>query len=280
MGHMAPLCIFLHHSAAIQFNICLFSSAGNREIVLVAVSTGNTEQLACQITLPFFLLTTALIHSYNSNYRFNHMIETKQKILDTAERLIGEQGYSGTSLRQIIAKAEVNLAAIHYHFGSKEELLDELVMRKAQAVNEERLARLDRLEANVGKAPLTVAKVLEAFFIPMAEAADRDPQFVRLMGRILTEGLLYQIVQKHFQTVTRRFFGALRKALPALSDDEFQWRAHFMIGAMAHTMCGQVDPTGKGGATGTFRDRIGHLIPFLDGGLHAPAGAAPHREAK
>ena len=208
------------------------------------------------------------------------MIETKQKILDTAERLIGEQGYSGTSLRQIIAEAEVNLAAIHYHFGSKEELLDELVMRKAQPVNEERLARLDRLEASAGKAPLTVTKVLEAFFIPMAEAADRDPQFVRLMGRILIEGLMYQMVQEHFQTVTRRFFGALRRALPALSDDEFQWRTHFMIGAMAHTMCGQADPTGKGGATGTFRERIGHLVPFLDGGFHAPAGAPSHREAK
>ena len=61
------------------------------------------------------------------------MTETQDKILDTAERLIGEQGYAATSLRQIIAEAGVNLAAVHYHFGSKEELLDAVVMRKGRS---------------------------------------------------------------------------------------------------------------------------------------------------
>ena len=73
------------------------------------------------------------------------MTDTKEKILDTAERLIGEQGYAATSLRQIIAEAGVNLAAVHYHFGSKEDLLDAVVVRKAGPVNEARLARLDRV---------------------------------------------------------------------------------------------------------------------------------------
>ena len=49
------------------------------------------------------------------------MIDTKQKILDAAEQLIAEQGYAATSLRQIIAEAGVNLASIHYHFGSKDD---------------------------------------------------------------------------------------------------------------------------------------------------------------
>jgi AcrR family transcriptional regulator len=72
------------------------------------------------------------------------MIDTRDKILLTAEQLFAEQGYAATSLRQIIGKAGVNLAAVHYHFGSKEELLDELVHRKAEPVNQERLLRLDR----------------------------------------------------------------------------------------------------------------------------------------
>ena len=70
------------------------------------------------------------------------MIDTRQKLLDTAERMFAEQGYGAVSLRQIIADAEVNLAAIHYHFGSKQELLDEVIMRRAGPVNRERLARL------------------------------------------------------------------------------------------------------------------------------------------
>ena len=78
------------------------------------------------------------------------MSETREKILDTAERLIGEQGYAATSLRQIITEAGVNLAAVHYHFGSKEELLDAVVMRKAGPVNEARLAALDLVEQEAG----------------------------------------------------------------------------------------------------------------------------------
>src|SRR5579864_1696479 len=98
------------------------------------------------------------------------MIDTKQRILDTAERLIAEQGYAATSLRHIIGEAGVNLAAVHYHFGSKEDLLDELILRKAAAVNGERLALLERFEAQAGGGAVAVEKVLAAFFEPMIEA--------------------------------------------------------------------------------------------------------------
>ena len=204
------------------------------------------------------------------------MIDTKQRILDTAQRLIGEQGYSGTSLRHIIAEAGVNLAAVHYHFGSKEELLDELVARKAGPVNEERLRRLDRLN-EPGNPPPNLTQVLEAFFHPMAEAADRDPAFVRLMGRVIAEGLIAEIVQKHFQIVSRKFFAALRQALPNLSEDEFLWRAHFMLGAMAHTMCGQPDTTGKGGSAGSFQ-RANRAVDRISGRRLPRAGSAGSSE--
>jgi AcrR family transcriptional regulator len=206
------------------------------------------------------------------------MIDTKHKILETAERLIGEQGYSATSLRQIIAEAEVNLAAIHYHFGSKEELVDELIMRKVAPVNAERLARMDALEAN--PATLTVHSALEAMLLPMADAADRDPQFVRLMGRMLSEGHLFTIVNKHFGTISGRFLSLLRRASPHLSEGEVMWRTHFATGALAHTMCGQPDTTGKGGSGASFRARIERLIAFLDGGFQAPASQVLDREEK
>ena len=109
------------------------------------------------------------------------MIDTKQKILDTAERLIGEQGYAATSLRNIISEAAVNLAAVHYHFGSKEDLLDEVICRKASTVNTKRLELLDRFEAEAGSAPVPVEKVLAAFFDPMIEAGSRNPQFVDVL---------------------------------------------------------------------------------------------------
>ena len=194
------------------------------------------------------------------------MIETKQKILDAAERLIAEQGYAATSLRQIIGEAGVNLAAVHYHFGSKEELLDELVMRKANPVNEKRLEMLERAAADAAPGRPRLEAILEAFLAPMAEAASRNPQFVKVMGRIMAEGLLPRIIEKNFRPVTGRFFEAIRQALPEVPEEEFQWRVQFMIGAMAHTMCG-CNSAGEG-----FEERIGHLVRFLAAGFGAPAG--------
>src|SRR6516165_9605193 len=107
------------------------------------------------------------------------MIETKDKIIETASRLFADQGYAATSLRQIIADAGVNLAAVHYHFGSKEELLDALVHLKAEPVNRERMSRLDRLEEQAAGSPLTVEEILRAFLEPTALVADQSPVFVR-----------------------------------------------------------------------------------------------------
>lgn len=199
------------------------------------------------------------------------MIDTKQRILDTAERLIGEQGYAGTSLRHIIAEAGVNLAAVHYHFGSKEDLLDNVILRKAEAVNAQRLSRLDRLEGE-GAAPVPVEKVLDAFFEPMIEAGSQNPQFVRLMGRLYAEGLLPGVVAKHFQPTLERFVQALHRALPALPPPELASRLQFMIGAMSHAVCG---PRGFPQPlvpleAPDFRTTMRRLVVFLTGGLEAP----------
>ncbi len=198
------------------------------------------------------------------------MIDTKDKILDSAERLIAEQGYAATSLRHIIADAGVNLAAIHYHFGSKEELLAEVIIRKAEPVNQARNALLDRFEAEAAPNPPSLERVLQAFFEPMAEFASCSPQFVKLMGRMYAEGLMPGIIQRHFHSSITRFIAALRRALPELPEDEFFWRTHFMTGAMAHVMCGkpifQLPNEGEG-----LKRRLARLVAFLSGGFRAPA---------
>ena len=198
------------------------------------------------------------------------MIDTKQRILDTAEQLFGAEGYDATSLRHIITQAGVNLAAIHYHFGSKEELLDELILRRAGPVNEKRMALLDQLEAKAGEGPVEIERVLEAFLAPMAEVADRKPEFVRVMGRMHAEGMMPVIVRRHFGLVIERFVGAMRRALPDLPEQELLWRVHFMTGAMAHTMCIPPNLVPITADPAPFRDRIARLIAFLSGGFRAP----------
>src|SRR5919204_56576 len=91
---------------------------------------------------------------------------TKQRILDSAERLFAAHGIEATSLRTIIADAKVNLAAIHYHFHSKEELLDAVLMRRIEPVNRERLAMLDACGENP-----SLEAVLDAFIAPAVRIA-------------------------------------------------------------------------------------------------------------
>ncbi|MGD0499116.1 MAG: TetR/AcrR family transcriptional regulator [Bryobacteraceae bacterium] len=210
------------------------------------------------------------------------MSDTRDRILDAAERLFGEQGYAATSLRHIIAEAGVNLAAIHYHFGSKEELLEELVARVADPVNAARTALLDRFEAETGGAPVAVEKILEGFLRPAAEMGHKHPGSVKLMGRLYGEGLMPSLVERHFKPTGKRFVNALRRALPGIPDQEFFWRIDFMIGAMAHAMIrtqaiGQVlrtngagsGETGEASAPAVPAGRLASLIAFLSAGFRA-----------
>ena len=193
------------------------------------------------------------------------MTETQDKILETAERLFGDQGYAGTSLRQIIAAAGVNLAAIHYHFGSKEELLAHLLKRKAAPVNDERLALLDGYEAEFAPGPIPIDKLLTAFLGPPLQKIQENPDFGKLMGRLYAEGLMPVIAQKHFQHVKNRFTLAFCRALPHLSEQQVAVRLQFLVGAMAHTMMfGCQDFSRAGNLVAS------ELIAFVRGGMSAP----------
>jgi len=198
------------------------------------------------------------------------MTDTEVKILDAAERLFSEQGYAATSLRHIIGDAGVNLAAIHYHFGSKEDLLDQLIMRKAAPVNEERLALLDRLEAEASPGAPTVEKILGAFLEPPLRRIRVNPSAVRLMGRLYGEGLMPMIAERHFKTVVMRFLASFGKALPELSENQLKLRLQFMVGAMAHSIIA-LPVTGAACAEYDAESLTQELVAFLSGGLRAPA---------
>src|SRR5215472_3578898 len=96
-------------------------------------------------------------------------MNTKTKILNTAERLFAHHGIEATSLRAITAQAGVNLAAVNYHFQSKEALLHAVIARRVEPMNQKRLALLDASEAEAGPGPLPLEKVLDAFLRPVFE---------------------------------------------------------------------------------------------------------------
>jgi len=198
--------------------------------------------------------------------------ETKQRILDSAERLFAAHGVEATSLRTIIGDAKVNLAAIHYHYHSKEDLLEAVLMRRLEPVNQLRLEMLDLC----GKKPGLEA-VLEAFFAPALSIAN-DPMkggrpFVRLMGRVIAEGdQLPRLVKEHFGVVLKRFMAALQLALPDLPQSELMWRMHFGIGAMAHTLrsCSEMELISGGLCDASDIDGLTRrLVSFVAAGFRA-----------
>lgn len=195
------------------------------------------------------------------------MSTTKEKILDAAELIFAENGYAAASLRAIIGEAGVNLAAVHYHFGSKEKLLLEVLRRRVVPVNEERLRLLDQYErAAAGGAP-DLEQVLEAFLVPTLALA-RQPNgrvLVRLLGKLYVDDLLPGIVYSEFGDLRARFGAALRRALPELPEAELNWRASLAIGAVVKAMLGSPDVPATSG-----EDAIERLIAFLSAGFRAP----------
>ena len=100
---------------------------------------------------------------------------TKDRILDAAEALFMEHGFEATSLRAITAAAAVNLAAVNYHFGSKEELFQAVLTRRLDPMNQRRLALLDRFERDAASAPLSCERIIVALFVPALPARGRAP---------------------------------------------------------------------------------------------------------
>ncbi|WP_017776590.1 TetR/AcrR family transcriptional regulator [Paraburkholderia kururiensis] len=169
--------------------------------------------------------------------------DTKTRILDAAETLFVEFGYEAMSLRQITSRAEVNLAAVNYHFGSKEALIHAMLSRRLDRLNEARLQLLDRFDALLGER-LTCEHVLGAMFIP-ALRLSRDPlvggrAFLRLLGRAYTDpsSFIRDFLNAHYASVAERFFAAFQRALPHLPREELGWRLHFAIGALSGVLAG------------------------------------------
>ena len=165
--------------------------------------------------------------------------ETKTRILDVAEELFAEQGIERVSIRQITELAKVNLAAVNYHFGTKEELIGAVFERRIGPVNQARLAALDALESAAGGAPLKVEDILEAFVRPTLDCgADSKAQktFAHLLGRCLVETTpgLQKVLKQQFDPLIDRMDVALMKALPHLSRAAIFWRRKFAFGVLHH----------------------------------------------
>jgi len=195
--------------------------------------------------------------------------DTKSRILDAAEKLFGMNGFEATSLRDITSEADVNLAAINYHFQSKESLMDAIVVRRIEPVNKRRMELLDAAGPNPA-----LEEILAAFMAPVMKV--KTDAMVPLMGRILSNPALFvdRVFLKHLAPVSQRFSEVLSKALPDLPPSEVLWRLHFSVAVMTHTMLwGKVFPKITNGVC-DISDRealLDRAVRFVAAGFRAPA---------
>ena len=161
---------------------------------------------------------------------------TKERILDAAERMFAEHGFQAASLRQITAEAGVNLAAVNYHFQSKEALLTAVIHRCIEPVNLERLRLLDALEKAAGDGPLDLEAVVHALLAPMFTLDEAMGSLRRLLGRLYSdpETSALQMMFPAVLEVVERFRPAFLRAMPRARFPEAMTGMYFAIGAAAH----------------------------------------------
>lgn len=163
---------------------------------------------------------------------------TKDRILGAAEELFAQFGFTGTSLRQVTSRADVNIAAVNYHFGSKENLVNEVFRRRMDDMSSQRLAAL---KLAVAQHPGELEPILAAFVEPaLALAQDRHGggAFVRVIARAYAEKNdgLRKFLSDHYGHVLRDFAKAISACMPGLSKEALYWRLDFLAGSLTYAM--------------------------------------------
>jgi len=204
--------------------------------------------------------------------------DTKQSILDAAEFLFATRGFRGTSLRAITGKANVNLAAVNYHFGSKESLLAEVIKRRILPLNRIRRQRLEEVRETAhktGKKPDT-KDILYAFIQPTLQFRETEPgakEFMTFIGRSFADpdSTVRRVFMKFIKPMFQLLQESMGEALPQYPRNQIFWRLQFTIGALFHTLniCSNINMeqlTMDDLNTCTLTDLI---IPYVTAGMKA-----------
>ncbi len=166
--------------------------------------------------------------------------QTRSAILAAAERLYADRGFGDVTLRDIVAEANVNLAAVNYHFGSKDELIAELFVTRSLQLNRERLREL-RAAEEAGGGVGDIAEILRALVGPTLRGClGPDTQHstaARFMIRVNIESVpaIRRIRNREIDHL-RKFIAAMKRALPESSEVELYWGLHFALAMAQQTV--------------------------------------------
>ncbi len=220
---------------------------------------------------------------------------TRQRILDAAELLFAEHGYANVSVRAATTKARQNLAAVNYHFGSKDGLLEAVYQRRGSLLNHERQQLLEEMERETGGNNVALEDVFRAMLLPAirwsAEHKSGRSTFIRFLFRCYHDSTpgLKKLRLKEADTLRQMILPRLRRALPGVSDSILYWGIQFALGAMHYTI-GDLkwteEVTHGASDVSSIESITDHLVAFAAGGLRrlvetqAEAGSAERSRAR
>jgi len=211
--------------------------------------------------------------------------DTKDRILDVAERLFGERGFPATTLRDITAEAGVNLAAVNYHFRSKEALLSAVLQRRLGPVNSRRVELLEQARQNAHGGRLALEDAIRAFIQPVYEARGAGIElgnFARLMAHVATaqDDWALTVMREQMQPTVARFMPLLSEAMDAGVPTTVAMAMQLTLGAMAHSMKHSPSLTNMVGADANSlppAEHLEQLICYTAAGMRALAAREKSR---
>lgn len=208
--------------------------------------------------------------------------DPRERILAAAEQVFLDEGFELATVRQITLAAEVNVSAVNYYFGSKDELLHAVLNRMMLPYTQARVAALTAAEAAAAPEGPTLRQIVEALVRPMVELS-RDPSGARPLTRLIqqmrarpSESTLRFFTESVDPSVFR-FINAFQRALPHLPRADVFWRYNFGIGAVMQVLIDSDPATHRlkrlsGDLCDTTDDDriIAQLVAFVTAGFSAP----------
>ena len=204
--------------------------------------------------------------------------DTPERILDAAEKLFAEHGIGSVSIRSIVKEADVNVALVNYHFGSKDELVCAVIRRRITEINERRFELLRQCKEKYGNKAIPLKELLHAFLSPGVELGqDKESggqHFFRVIARAHAETAphIQRVLFEQLNKVIDVFLEELEKALPKVNETERGMRLAFTVGAMFQAV---LLPLKSGFIERFFNDEYSDekmfemLMSFCQGGFNA-----------
>ena len=204
--------------------------------------------------------------------------KTRILLLNTAERLFGQNGVTATSLREVMKVADVNMAMVHYYFKNKDGLLDAILERRLVPINQARLNLPGQYALEAGGQPLGMDDIIKAYvepFIRLRDNADEGGEdFLKLFAWLRMEPnfAYHQLMKKHLGDSLTAFQKELKRSLPDKTDEELNWKWAFLGGTvvMTITLMDQIDWFNDEGDMGGSADWIiKNLVNYTSAGFQS-----------